>query len=197
MKLLSAAAACALLIAAPAWAQMSNSQNGPPHPNLSPQDWNFVQRATALNRAEADFGRMAQEKGTTPAITLSGRWNATDYGMIAGNWLDAIMSERGSTPRPYLTPSDRELGGRLQSLSGDQFDRAYIYSQVAILEEALPAFRAEAMRGRDQALRIYADSLLPVLQQHLASAEALSGSLAERANAGSTAPAGSGSSKPR
>ena len=57
--LLAAASTCALLIAAPAWAQ--NASTGAQ--TLSQQDKTFIQEAGAGNLAEAEIGQLAEQNG--------------------------------------------------------------------------------------------------------------------------------------
>lgn len=93
-ELFAAASVCALLIAAPAWAQnttgqgtagseSSTSQSATGAASLSQQDRNFVQHAGAGNLAEATAGKLASERAATPAIREFGRWMYTDHGLVA------------------------------------------------------------------------------------------------------------------
>jgi putative membrane protein len=100
MKHLFAAASLrALLIAAPAWAQNAPS---PGLQLLSQQDPTFIKEAGAGNLAEADAGKLAMEKGGTPAIREFGRWMYTDHGLTANNWLKAIMAGKIAIIAVYL-----------------------------------------------------------------------------------------------
>ena len=96
-QLLAAASVCALMIAAPAWAQSSGTQTTTGNETttmsqsatgargtsgaqpLSQQDRTFVEQAGAGSLAEADLGDLAVKKGATPAVKEFGRWMYTDH----------------------------------------------------------------------------------------------------------------------
>jgi putative membrane protein len=63
--------------------------------------------------------------------------------------------------------------GALESLSGREFDRAYIDNQIQAHQATIAAFEAEASGGQNQALRQFARSSLPMLHAHLRQAEAI------------------------
>lgn len=214
-QLLAAASVCALMIAAPAWAQTSGTQTttgsetttttqgatGARSTNgaqaLSQQDKTFVEQAGAGNLGEADLGDLAVKKGATPAVKEFGRWMYTDHGLVANNWLKAIMSAQGETFEPSLTAEQKQMRQKLEGLSGRQFDREYIEAQVTVHEKTIPKFEAEANQGQNPMLKNFAQSMVPVLQQHLAEARALAGGAATAAGERSNATERSGSSTQR
>jgi putative membrane protein len=192
--LLAAASVLALLVAAPAFAQ--NAANPGAGQPLSQQDKIFVQKAGDGNFAEADLGRLAMQKGGTPAVREFGRWMYTDHDLVANNWLKAIIAAQNQTLQPTLTAQNRTLRQRLEGLSGAQFDREYMQSMVAVHEKTVPVFQKEASDGQNPMIKNYAASLTPVLEQHLAEAKLLAGEtgmVARRSISGE----GSGSSTQR
>ena len=174
MKHLFAAASLgALLIAAPAWAQ--NAANPGAAQPLSQQDQTFVKEAGAGNLAEADAGKLAMEKGGTPAIREFGRWMYTDHGLTANNWLKAIMAEQNQPFQPTLTAEQQQMQQKLERLSGRQFDREYTQGMVMDHEKTIPVFEREARDGQNPMIKDYAQNLIPVLQQHLDEIKILAG----------------------
>ena len=169
--LLAAASACALLIAAPAWAQ--NASTGAQ--TLSQQDKTFIQEAGAGNLAEAELGQLAEQKAATPAVKEFGRWMYTDHGLTANPWLAAILRQEHETFQPTLTAEQKQLKQKLEGLSGTQFDQQYIEHMVQDHEKTIPVFEKEAREGHNPALKSYAQGLTPVLQQHFAEAKELAG----------------------
>jgi predicted outer membrane protein len=106
---------------------------------------------------------------------------ATDHALVANRWLEAILAKHHLSFQPSLTPQDQELGGRLKNFTGARFDDAYTEAQIAIDQMTIETFQNEARAGQDRMLRLYAEALLPVLQQHLAEAETLeSGAATEK-----------------
>jgi putative membrane protein len=194
--LLSAASVCALLITAPAWAQTSGAPAGNGAEPLSQQDRNFIEKAGAGSLAEADLGKLAEQKGATAAIREFGRWMYTDHGLVANNWLKAILAEQQQNFQPTLTAQDKELRRKLESLAGSRFDQEYIQAQVADHEKTIPVFQQEASDGHNPMIKNFAENLIPVLQQHLEEAKALAGGPAVAGSERSGAAARSGSSMP-
>ena len=173
--LLAAASVCALLVAAPAWAQNAGTQGTETQSTLSQQDQTFVKEAGAGNLAEADAGKLAMEKGGTPAIREFGRWMYTDHDLVANNWLKAIMAAQNQPFQPTLTAEQQQMQQKLARLSGRQFDREYTQVQVVMHEKTIPVFQKEAADGQNPMIKNYAAELTPVLQQHLAEAKLLAG----------------------
>jgi putative membrane protein len=176
MKHLFAAASLgALLIAAPAWAQNAANLGAGAAQPLSQQDQTFVKEAGAGNLAEADAGKLAMEKGGTPAIREFGRWMYTDHGLTANNWLKAIMAAQNQPFQPTLTAEQQQMQQKLERLSGRQFDREYTQGMVMDHEKTIPVFEREARDGQNPMIKDYAQNLIPVLQQHLDEIKILAG----------------------
>ena len=164
--LLAAASACALLAAAPVWAQ-----NAPARAQtLSQQDKTFIQEVGAGNLAEAELGQLAEQKAAAPAVKEFGRWMYTDHGLTANPWLAAILRQEHETFQPTLTAEQKQLKQKLEGLSGTQFDQQFMEHMVQDHEKTIPVFQKEAREGHS-----YAAGLTPVLQQHLAEAKELAG----------------------
>ena len=142
---------------------------------LSQQDQTFVKEAGAGSLAEANAGRLAMQKGGTAAIREFGRWMYTDHGLVANNWLHAIMAAQNQPVQPTLTAEQQQMQQRLERLSGRQFDREYAQAQVTDHEKTIPIFQTEARDGQNPMLKNFAQSMVPVLQEHLAEAKILAG----------------------
>jgi putative membrane protein len=175
--LLTAVSVSALLAGAPAWAQNTATENR----TLNQQDKTFIQQAGAGSLAEVELGQLAEQKAATPAIREFGRWMATDHS-LANKWLSSLLQEEHENAQPTLTAEQRQLRQKLEGLSGAQFDQQYIEHMVQDHEKTVPLFEKEAREGHNPAVRTFAESLTPVIQQHLAEAKELAGGggMAER-----------------
>ena len=94
---------------------------------------------------------------------------------MANKWLMAIMAAQHETFQPTLTPQQQQMQNKLQGLSGQQFDHEYIQDQVTVHEKTVPIFQKEARDGQNPMIKNYAQTLVPVLQEHLYEAKALAG----------------------
>lgn len=190
--LFAAASVCALLVAAPVWAQNTTAGSQ----TLSQQDKTFVHEAGAGNLTEAELGQLAEQKATTPAIKEFGRWMATDHG-LANKWLAAIMREEHEGFQPSLTAEQRQLKQKLEGLSGTEFDQQYVEHMVQDHEKTVPVFEKEAKEGHNPAIKSYAENLTPVLEQHLIEVKELAGNSGVAAREGANGTQRSGSSSPQ
>lgn len=190
--LLAAASACALLAAAPVWAQ--NASTGAQ--TLSQQDKTFVHEAGAGSLAEVELGQLAEQKAADPAVREFGRWMATDHG-FANKWLESIMREEHESAQPTLTAEQKQEKQRLEGLSGTQFDQQYIQHMVQDHEKTVPLFQKQAKEGHNPAIKSFAENLTPVLEQHLTEAKELAGNNGMAAGQGTNATQRSGSSSPQ
>ena len=170
--------AAGLAVAVPAHAQnatnnsssaMARSASEP----LSSQDKEFMTKAGAANMAEVQMGELAMKKGSTAATREFGRWMVTDHGM-AGREM-ALVARRmdASAATPELTAEQKDQYQKLEGLSGDQFDDAYIKDMVQSHKMALQIFDQEADSGHNLLVKGFARNMVPVLHQHLAEAEDL------------------------
>lgn len=169
--LLAAVSVVALLAAAPAWAQ--NTAH-PSSQSLGSQDKTFMTKAGAGNLAEAELGKLALRKAATPAVKEFGRWMMTDH-TLANKRLVAIGQAIGHPLHPMLTQPDISLKNKLEGLSGRRFDTQYMQAMVKDHKKDIKAFQMEAQDGQTTALKTYAHTMLPVLKEHLAEAEQLTG----------------------
>ena len=64
---------------------------------------------------------------------------------------------------------------RLATISGSDFDRAYLKAQMCAHEGALHLFGHEVRKGEDQQLKAFADKQMATLQDHAKSSFELAG----------------------
>lgn len=63
---------------------------------------------------------------------------------------------------------------KMSTMSGTDFDRAYMASQVRAHRDAVALFQKESKSGKDAELKSFAATTLPALQEHLKMATELS-----------------------
>ena len=73
-------------------------------------------QAGAGSLAEADLGDLAVKKGATPAVREFGRWMYTDHGLVANNWLKAIVAAQGETFAADLTAEHKANAAKTRSV---------------------------------------------------------------------------------
>lgn len=159
--------AATLLAAAPALAKESHG--------LSQADQRFIQESAKGNLAESDLGTLAAAKGSTPAVREFARWMMSTHG-FAGRELTTIAQKMHGEALPSKPEADaktKELMGKLQNLTGTEFDKAYLQAIVQEHDEAAKMLDTEARDGQDYLIKSFAANFAPAVKEHLAQAKLL------------------------
>jgi len=173
MKIAVAAASLLTLVAVagPAWAQAATTAPASaPRVVLGQQDLTFLQQAAIGGAAEVEMGKLAMQQSADPAIRVFGRWMMTDHQFA--NELLANLAQAAGVSLPAAYDQEHQAAyDRLRTLSGAAFDREYVPDQVRMHQQTIALFRQEAASGADPQLNLFAQRMLPMLQQHLAQAQ--------------------------
>lgn len=130
----------------------------------------FMQKAIAGNLAEIQVGRLAERKGATEGVRHFGTVLVQDHS-AGNNQAMTAASSMGVTAPPAPSAKEQAEYQHLASLSGSEFDRAFIEAMVKDHEKDIALYRKEAKSSGPAAS--YARQSLPVLHRHLRLAEAL------------------------
>jgi len=136
----------------------------------SMSDSTFVRKAAQANYDEVQLGKLAQDKGTNPAVKNFGGRMVTDHTKANDN-LKPIADKDNITMPSNMDTKDQALYNRLSKLSGSQFDREYMRSMVKDHQSDVAEFQRESQRAKNADVRSYASNTLPTLQEHLRLAE--------------------------
>jgi putative membrane protein len=105
----------------------------PPQPDrghgVVTDDAGFVHDIAIANMAEIALGKMAAERSSNAQIKVFGRMMVTDH-TAAGEKLAAVASRHNMTVPAQLDQKHIDLLGRLSTLQGPEFDRAYMDAMV-------------------------------------------------------------------
>jgi putative membrane protein len=122
---------------------------------LSLTDQGFAKAAAQAIHEQVQLGLLAEDRGATQAVRERGRQLARDHHRL-GFELDRLAEGEG-LPLPAATPpSDQPNYQRLEALSGEDFDRAFLDQERAGLAEEAELFRTEAVSGTHSSLRAFA-----------------------------------------
>jgi putative membrane protein len=129
-------------------------------------DESFFKSAAEGGLAEVSAGKLAENKGTTPALKDFGGMMVKDHS-TANNKLWKLASDKNVTLPKTPTFEQVALADHLKLLSGESFDKAYIKSQVDAHRDTVALFKKEIASGRDPQAKQFAAATLPVVQEHL------------------------------
>src|SRR3954470_8338422 len=179
----SSLTAIALALASPAFAQQAPAGTAPGHmaaqgqnQKLSAKDKSFAQEAAMGGMAEVELGKLAQQNAQSDDVKQFGARMVQDHSN-ANQQLMPILSAMDVTVPQQLDTEHRKTHDRLSKMRGAEFDRAYMRDMVQDHEKDVKKFRQEAEHGNDPTLKSFAQTTLPVLEQHLKMSQDLNKSL--------------------
>ena len=139
---------------------------------LSASDRTFVRKAAEGGLAEVEFGKLAAERASSQDVKQFGQKMVDDH-TKANDQLKQVASEEGITLPDKLSAKDEATKDRLEKLSGEQFDRAYMRDMVTDHTKDVSEFRTESKAGKDPSVRNFAQQTLPTLEDHLKQAKTI------------------------
>ncbi|HZR67370.1 MAG TPA: DUF4142 domain-containing protein [Terriglobales bacterium] len=140
--------------------------------SLTATDRQFIKKAAEGGMAEVELGKLATEKASSPDVKQFGQRMVDDHSK-ANDQLKQIASEKGVTVPDKLSAKDAATKARLEKLSGDSFDRAYMKDMVTDHTKDVSEFRTESKTAKDSDLKSFASQTLPTLEEHLKQAKSI------------------------
>jgi putative membrane protein len=146
----------------------------PSSSQLSKRDKMFMRKAAEGGLAEVELGKLAQEKGTDQAVKSFGERMVTDHSQANDKLMTLAQSMNVELPTK-LGKKDQKALDKLQSKSGEAFDKAYASAMRRDHRVDIREFEHEAKHGENAQLKEFAQTTLPTLKEHLSLAEKLPG----------------------
>jgi putative membrane protein len=129
-------------------------------------DQAFVAKALAGGEAEVQLGQLAQEKSQSSDVKQFAEKMVTDHSQM-GNKLKPVAKQMGVAVPNGPDRKEKKLMAKLQTLSGQDFDNAYIAAMVKDHKQDLKDFKDEASSGQDPNVKQIAQQGAMIIQQHL------------------------------
>jgi putative membrane protein len=178
-------AVAALILSAALGAPPATAQQ----PSSLAQDSIFIQTASSAGLLQVKLGKLAEKKGSSPAVVEFGQRMVADYSK-ANEELGAA-AKQAAFPAPILVRQHQQIFDLFTRTGRSSFDKAYMAEMVKQHSEEVRLFQQESEGGRVQLLKQLAGKMLPDLQQRLTVATQTAGSIGARVTA-SAAKAGQG-----
>jgi len=137
---------------------------------VSPADRDFMRAAAQGGMAEVELGRLAMTLAVEGDVRDFAERMISDHSR-ANQSLTRLASRRGVRLPESLSGKDQRLRAHLSSLTGEEFDRAYMRAMVRGHAEVASAFERELDQAQDPALRRWVRDFLPTIHHHLHMAE--------------------------
>ncbi len=133
---------------------------------MNSADTTFAMKAAQGGMAEVQMGKLAADKASNADVKAFGQQMVDDH-TKANDDLKAVVAKKGMTLPSDVDAHDHATYSKLQKLSGEAFDRAYVKDMVSDHEKDVKEFQKEANDGKDDDIKAFASRTLPVLQGHL------------------------------
>lgn len=137
---------------------------------VTPADRDFMTHAAAGGMAEVALGQLGNEKATSDAVKQFGGHMVTDH-TKANDELKALAAKKSVDLPAEPTPAQKADAAKLQAMSGNAFDDAFMKQMVADHKKTIALFEKEASSGSDADTKAFASKTLPTLKSHLKMAE--------------------------
>jgi putative membrane protein len=135
-------------------------------------DTKFIKEAAEGGMAEVALGQLAVEKASNGDVKKFGQRMVDDHSK-ANNELKQLAAQKNVELPQDLNAKDKATKSTLESLSGDQFDQAYMKDMVKDHKKDVSDFRRESASAHDPDVKKFATQTLPTLKEHLKLAESL------------------------
>jgi len=158
------------------------SHNPPPAPPPPPApDLNnllmapgFLVHAGSANQFEIQSSQLALQASSNPGVRNFANTLINDHTMMGQQVAAAAASAGITPPPPVLLPSEQAMLDQLTAAgTGPSFDMAFQQAQIVGHQQAIGLMQNYAANGDVPALRTVAGQAIPVMQNHLAMAQAL------------------------
>jgi putative membrane protein len=129
-------------------------------------DASFLREAASANLMEVRLGQSAQSKASNTAVKQFGQRMVNDHTNLE-NQLSSLVTNNGLSLSQSLSSKHQDAVNRLNKLSGQAFDSAYMTMMVQDHQEDIAKFQTQSQSAKSTQVRTLASNALPVLQQHL------------------------------
>ena len=140
----------------------------------SPADKDWVAMAGMAGLAEVEMGNLALQKAENADVKAFAQRMVTDH-TKSNEELQQLATAKGLTLPAQLDGEHKAGVDHLNSLSGKEFDKAYMQHMVADHDKAVSHFTAGSTNVADADIKAYATKTLPVLQEHATLAKTVAG----------------------
>jgi putative membrane protein len=133
-------------------------------------DESFYKNAAEAGMAEVDAGKMAQAKGTSPAVKEFGAMMVKDHSAANAKLKKIAMSNGVELPAgPSMM--QKAMAKKTDMKSGESFDKDYIEGQIKGHKDTVDLLQKEIDEGQDADAKAFATQTLPTVKKHLAKIE--------------------------
>jgi len=148
-------------------------------------DAQFVLRASAMDLAEINLGRLGARQATSADVKKFAQRMLDDHTKSSADLLKAA-NKASLAPAQTMDAQHRQLAQKILELKGADFDRMFMTHMVEDHQKAIALFEAASKSAKDADLKAFAGKTLPTLREHLKMAQDTLGKLKGTGKGGSS-----------
>ena len=133
---------------------------------MTPAD--YVGTAGASDLYERESSQLVLATTQDPKIKTFAEMMVAQHGKSTADVKAAAAKSRVTAPPPKLMPAQAEMIAQLNAEKGPARDMAYVAQQKAAHGQALNVQKAYAAEGTAPALKVVAETIVPVVEAHIA-----------------------------
>jgi putative membrane protein len=143
---------------------------------LNSGDYKFVSGAARGGLMEVQVGELAKAKATGQRVRDFADKIVKDHSKANDELKQLAATKQTALPAQISTREQSSID-RLQTLSGPDFDKAFIADAVKDHKKDVKEFQEAAKSAADPDVRAFAQKMLPTLEEHLRMAQDLEGQI--------------------
>lgn len=137
------------------------------------QDKQFIMTASQGDYTEMTFSKLAEQKGKNPQVKAYAQKMITDHTKLEAE-MKPFAEKMGVTPVTALDATHQQQYDQMSSLSGTDFDKAYMSEMDTDHHAALDAFKTEESSTTNPSLKATVRKGERVVAQHTEMADKMS-----------------------
>ena len=141
-----------------------------------PSAQSFLKKAAEGQQAEIAMGRLASERAGDEKVKQFGALMMEDH-RKASKEIQLLALKEGVVLPTELTSKHQDKREEFAQLAGDAFDRAYIRYMLRDHRKDVKEFERQAKAIKDPQVQRWAEGTLPLLKQHLQTAQRIASSI--------------------
>jgi putative membrane protein len=142
-------------------------------------DASFLKEAAMVNMTEVELAQIALEASESDEVRRYAQRMVTDHRRNQEK-LKSLARDLNVELPGQLDQHHRQMVDRHVSLSGEEFDRAYIDMMARDHQKVVSKFERQAKEATNEQVQEYASDTLPTLRSHMRDAQQLDERLARR-----------------
>ncbi|BAY20445.1 outer membrane protein [Calothrix sp. NIES-2100] len=137
---------------------------------VTTSDIEFMNQAAQSDLTEIQTSQLALQKSQNKSVRNFAQHMIQQH-TASSQKLGAIAKAKGVTLPTDIGSENKALLTKLQSLSGNSFDQAYMQGQTQAHQKTLAEYQNYLNTGLDKDLRVFASEITPIVAEHLQMAQ--------------------------